>query len=267
MPLPSVPFLDHHTATFDWRDRARAAGVHLGASVVVALLAALLVFELWYPYPYRELSGGRELFMLVVGVDVVLGPLVTFAIFDRAKPRSSLVRDLACVAFLQLAGLAYGLWSVHIARPVHMVFEIDRFRVVHQADIPVDLEGRAPAGIEVAPLGGPTLLAVRPFASEQEKFQATMVALKGIPLAARPDLWQTYEAAKPRVLAAARPVSELRSRFTARSADIDAVLEKAGHDAAHASYLPVVARKAQAWTVLLDSGTAEVIGYLPLDSF
>ncbi|NML42715.1 pilus assembly protein [Ramlibacter sp. G-1-2-2] len=266
MPLPSA-FLDHHTATFDWRDRARAAGVHLGASVVVALMAALLVFELWYPYPYRELSSGRELFMLVVGVDVVLGPLITFAIFDRAKPRASLVRDLACVAFLQLVGLSYGIWSVHMARPVHMVFEVDRFRVVHQSDIPVDLENRAPAGVEVAPFGGPTLLAVRPFASEKEKYEATMVALNGISLSARPDLWQPYEAAKARVLAAARPVSELRSRFAARAPEIEAALEKSGHDAAHASYLPVVARKAQAWTVLLDSSTAEVIGYLPLDSF
>lgn len=266
MPLPSA-FLDHHTATFDWRDRARAAGIHLGASVLVALVAALLVFELWYPYPYRELSGGRELFLLVVGVDVVLGPLVTFAIFDRAKPRASLVRDLACVALIQLAGLSYGIWTVHLARPVHMVFELDRFRVVHQSDIPVDLENRVPAGIDLAPFAGPTLLAVRPFRNEQEKFQATMVALQGISLAARPDLWQPYEDARARVLAAARPVSELRSRFTARAADIDAVLQKAGHDAAHASYLPVVARKAQAWTVLLDSSTAAVIGYLPLDSF
>jgi hypothetical protein len=31
--------------------------------------------------------------------------------------------------------------------------------------------------------------------------------------------------------------------------------------------LPLVARKAQAWTVLLDASTADVIGYLPLDSF
>jgi hypothetical protein len=266
MPLPSA-FLDHHTATFDWRDRARSAGIHLGASALVALVAALLVFELWYPFPYRDISGGRELFLLVIGVDVALGPLVTFAIFDRAKPRSSLARDLACVALLQLAGLAYGVWAVHLARPVHMVFEIDRFRVVHQADIPVDLENRVPAGIDLAPAWGPTLLAVRPFASEQERFQATMVALKGIPLAARPDLWQPYEAARGRVLAAARPVTDLRNRFPARAAEIDAALQKAGHDPAHASYLPLVARKAQTWTVLLDAGTAEAIGYLPLDSF
>lgn len=258
---------DHHTATFDWRDRLRAATVHLGLSALVAFVAALLVFALWYPYPYREISGGWNLIVLVVGVDVVLGPLLTFAVFDRAKSRRGLVRDLAVVAVLQLAGLAYGLWTVHQARPVHLVFEFDRFRVVHNADIPPELEGQVPPGIELAPFAGPTLLAVRPFRSSQEQSDATMVALRGIALAARPDLWQSYPAARDRVLAAARPVAQLKARFPDRAAEIDAMLQQAGRPAAKTAYLPLIARKAQAWTVLLDGTSADVLGYLPLDSF
>jgi hypothetical protein len=69
------------------------------------------------------------------------------------------------------------------------------------------------------------------------------------------------------VLGAARPATQLKSRFPERSAEIDAALRKSGRQAAAAAYLPLVARKADAWTVLLDSTTAEVIGYLPLDSF
>lgn len=266
MQSPLV-LLDHHTATFDWRDRLRAAFIHLALSGLIAATAALLVFELWYPWPYREISGGRDLFLLVVSVDVVLGPLLTFAVFDRAKARAGLRRDLAVVALLQLAGLTYGLWTVEIARPVHMAFEFDRFRVVHRVDIPSELESRAPAGLKVAPLGGPTLLAVRPFKNQQENTDATLAALQGIQLAARPDLWETYDAARPRVLQAAKPVTELKRRFPQRANDIDAALHKAGKDAAQAAYLPLVARKAEAWTVLLDARTADVIGYLPLDSF
>jgi hypothetical protein len=258
---------DHHTASFDWRSRARAAGIHLAISAVIAALAALLVFALWYPYPYSEISGGRELFLLVVSVDVVLGPLITFSIFNRAKPRKELRRDLAFVGLLQLAGLAYGLWTVHLARPVHMVYEIDRFRVVHQVEIPLELLDRTPAGIEAIPLGAPTLLSLRPFRSEQEKVDFTMAALGGVHLAARPDLWEPYEAGRERILAEAKPVSELKSRFPARAAEVDEALRKAGGDPARAAYLPLIARKAEAWTVLLDAGSAKVIGYVPLDSF
>ena len=99
-----------------WKERLRASGIHLGISLCIAALAAALVFWLWYPYPYREISGGRELFFLVVAVDVVMGPLITLTIFNRAKPRSELLMDFAVVALLQFAALGYGLWAVFAAR-------------------------------------------------------------------------------------------------------------------------------------------------------
>jgi hypothetical protein len=266
MQQPSVS-VDHHTVGFDWRSRARAATIHLALSALVAAACGLLVFAFWYPYPYREISGGLELFRLVVTVDVVLGPLITFAVFNRAKPPQELRRDLMVVGLLQLAALSYGLWTVHLARPVHMVFEYDRFRVVHQVDIPEELVARAPAGIPVAPALGPTLLALRPFRDGTEHAEYTVSALQGVSLAARPELWQPYEAGRQQVLQAARPVSQLKTRFPRRAAEIDAALQKAGRGAAQASYLPLLARKAEGWTVLLDAKTAEVIAYLPLDSF
>ena len=170
------------------------------------------------------------------------------------------------IVLLQLAGLAYGLWTVHIARPVHMVFEYDRFRVVHQVEIPVELEGKEPAGIELAPLR-PTLIALRPFRDGSESAEFTIGALGGLPLAARPELWATYESQRSEVLKAAKPVTQLKQRFPQQAAAIDAALARSGRDAAHASYLPLVARKETAWTVLLDAQTAEVIATLPLDSF
>ena len=266
MQQPSVS-IDHHKVSFDWRSRSKAAAVHLGLSALVAALAGVLVFAVWYPFPYREISGGRDLFRLVMTVDVILGPLITFAVFNRAKPRQELRRDLVVVGLLQFAALVYGLWTVHLARPVHMVFEYDRFRVVHQIEIPEDLMQRAPAGIPVAPAFGPTLLTLRPFRDANESADYTVAALQGLPLSARPDLWQPYEAGRQQVLRAARPVSQLKERFPQRARDIDAALKQAGRDAAQASYLPLMARKAEGWTVLLDARTAEVIGYLPLDSF
>ena len=266
MQQPSVS-IDHHKVRFDWRSRFRAAAIHLALSALVAAVCGLLVFAVWYPYPYRDISGGLDLFRLVVSVDVVLGPLITFAVFNRAKPPKELRRDLAVVGLLQLAALMYGLWTVHLARPVHMVFEYDRFRVVHQVEIPEELLAGAPAGIPISPALGPTLLTLRPFKDGKEHADYTLEALRGVPLAARPDLWQSYEAGRQQVLQAAKPASQLRTRFPQRAAEIDAALKQAGRDATQASYLPLQARKADGWTVLLDARTAEVIAYLPLDSF
>jgi len=258
--------MEDHTTMLNWTSRLRAAGIHLCISLAVAVLAALLVFGLWYPYPYREISGGRELFLIVVAVDVILGPLITLAIFNVTKPRKELRRDLAVVALIQLAGLGYGLWTVSLARPAHLVFEMDRFRVVHVVDIPLELLDRAPPDVKPMPLGGPTLLAVRPFRDGSEKFDATLLALKGLPLGARPDLWQRYDAARPAVLKAAKPLADLKTRFPARAAEVDQVLQDLGRTQASTLWVPMTGRKVF-WTVLVDSTTADVVGFLPLDSF
>jgi hypothetical protein len=250
----------------NWNERVRAAEIHLGVSLPIAVMAALLVFGLWYPYPYREVSGGRELFLIVVTVDLILGPLITLAVFNRNKPWTELRRDLVVVGLLQLGALGYGLWTVAVARPVHLVFEIDRFRVVHALDVPEELLGQAPPKIEALPWTGPTLISVRPFRNAGENLEATLAALGGVQLGARPDLWQTYEAARAQVLSAAKPAVQLQQRFAARQREIDTVLKSAGRVPETTAYLPVVGRNFF-WTAFIDPRTAEVVAFLPLDPY
>ena len=54
----------------------------------------MLVFGLWYPGPYRLLAAAH-LFVLLIGVDVVIGPLLTFAVSNRGKGRRAPARDLS----------------------------------------------------------------------------------------------------------------------------------------------------------------------------
>jgi hypothetical protein len=249
-----------------WRDRIQASAIHLAISLAIAALSALLVFGAWYPYPYREISGGRELFLLLVTVDVILGPLITLTVFNRAKPWTELRRDLVVVAAVQLAALGYGLWTVSVARPVHLVFEIDRFRIVHAIDIEPELLANAPPNVRAMPVTGPTLLSVREFKDSREQMDMTLDALQGIPLGARPDLWQPYATAIPRILKAAKSVSVLKQRFPDQAERINAVARSAGRDPQSLLFLPMNGRKSF-WTVLLDPVTADVVGFLPLDSF
>ncbi len=265
--------IHHHKTMFKnpkfWRSRLKASGIHLGVSLAIALCAALLVFIIWYPYPYREISGGRELFLLVIVVDVIMGPLMTLAVFNTAKPRKELCLDLCVIGLLQLAALAYGLWTVAVARPVHLVFEFDRFRVVHAIEVDPGLLSLAPEGLRQLPLTGPTLLSVREFKDAKESFDATMAALDGAPLGARPDLWQNYEMAKPQILRQAKPLAELKTRFPADIVGIDNALASAlasGRKISDIGYIPMIGRKTF-WTVLIDTKTAEVIAFVPIDSF
>ena len=249
--------------------RLQAAGIHLGISLILAGIAALLVFFVWYPYPYREISGGRNLFLLVILVDVVMGPLLTFAVFSPGKSRRALRFDLVVIGAFQLAALSYGLWTVAVARPVHLVFDVSRFLVVHAIDVSPELLEKAPPALRQLPLTGPTLLSVREFKDNAEQTDVTMAALAGLDVGTRPDLWQSYESGKSQILQVARPLADLKTRFPDRVGDIDKAVNSAiaaGRSASYVSYVPMIGR-GTFWTVLVDARTTEVIAFVPIDSF
>lgn len=266
MQNPTLTPNAHDTAGFQWGVRLRAAGLHLLLSAAVALLAACLVFFLWYPWPYRDLSGGRELFVLLVSVDIVLGPLITFSVFNLRKPRAELVRDLAVVGLLQLAALCYGLWTVHAARPVHLAFEYDRLRVVHAIDVLPEELPLAPAALQPTFWSAPTPIALRPM-QVKEQVEFTVAALGGVQLAARPALWRPWEDQRPAILAAAQPLPALTQRLPQAADALQAAARSAGREPAAVVWLPVLARGANAWTALLDARTADILAYVPVDPY
>lgn len=249
-----------------WNHRLRASGVHLGISLAIAALAAVLVFGIWYPYPYRELSGGRSLFLLVVAVDVVMGPLITLVVFNQKKPRRELMVDLSVVGALQLAALCYGLWTVSVARPVHLVFEYQRLSVVHASDVDPEMLAKAEPALQALPWTGPTLLALRPFRSSSEEMEATLAALSGASLPARADLWQPYEASRTEILGASQPLSALIARQPGHTDLLADAVRATGLAADTLRYLPVHGRST-IWTALLDPQTLRPLRFVPVDPY
>ena len=246
------------------RFRLIAAGAHVAASAVVAACVALVTLGLWYPGPLGAMAGGRQLFLLVLSVDVVMGPLLTLVVFDRRKPRSELVRDLAVIAVLQLGALAYGLNTVYIARPVAMVYEPGRFRLVTANDVRVEDLPKAREEYRRLSLTGPLILGTRAARSGDERLESIELALKGFDVGQRPTLWQPYAESRTAALSAARPVQDLVTRYPGRKAELEDTLRELNLNAGDARFLPVLARKD--WVVILNS-SGDVVGYAPFDGF
>lgn len=247
------------TSTF--KPRLHAAAIHVGISALIAIIAAIVVLWLWYPPPYDQLSGGRELFLLLISVDVVIGPLLTLVVFNTAKPRIELIRDLCVIGLLQIAALSYGLHTVFIARPVACVLEVDRFRVVTANQV-LENELTAAPYIKSIPLTGPITLGVRR-AKGTETLEAVDMALKGYDTGQRPKYWIPY--APQSALAASRPLSAVIQRYANKQADIETRLQKMGLSPTSARYLPVLAR-ADNWLAIIDD-KGMLAGFMPYDGF
>src|SRR3954452_13602215 len=113
--------------------RWKASGLHLLISILIASVVLTLMLGLWYPGPLFEAMGGEGLVFLLVGVDVVLGPLITLIVFKAGK--RGLKLDLAIIGLVQLAALLYGAHIMFIARPAFIAFVKDQFQVASAAQI------------------------------------------------------------------------------------------------------------------------------------
>ena len=243
-----------------------AASIHLICSVVVAVLAGALVFGLWYPYPYRDLSGGRELFFLVVGVDVVCGPLLTLVLFNPLKPKAELWRDLGLVALIQIGALGYGLFTVWQVRPLFLVLELDRFKVVMAPDLDAAAVTALPNGLRASVWGGPKVVAIRPPASVEEKNKVLFAALQGgRDYAERPEFYLRYEGENAlKSLKSAKPLTGFLQRWPDQQAAADKLATEKKVNLSQWMYLPVRGR--QEWVAILDK-RGQIQGFLKGDGF
>ena len=169
-----------------WRFALRLALVHLLINIVVALLVGVLIFGVWYPQPYPDLMGGFRLLSLIVAVDVVCGPVLTSVFANPQKPKREMVTDLSIVAVIQLAALAYGVYTVAQARPVFVTFEADRFVVVSAAEIDRNELPNALPQFRVLPWRGVQRIGLRDAVDGNEKLTSLKMSLQSIKPSVRP---------------------------------------------------------------------------------
>ena len=117
------------------RFRLKAFGLHLlGSASVLSLILAALYFG-WYRWPGWYLTDVSRVVMVMIGVDVVIGPLLTFVIANQNKPRHELKRDIGMIVAAQLCALVYGSASLWNGRPLYYAFSESVLQQVQAYDI------------------------------------------------------------------------------------------------------------------------------------
>lgn len=248
-----------------WRDKLLAFGVHFIATAVLAAAAAALIFGVWFPAPFNQMIGGTKLFELVVGCDLVLGPMLSLVIFDRGKSRRELVTDYTIVALVQLAAMSYGVWVIAGSRPAYVVFARDRFEVVMAQAITDEYlaETRDPHFAR-RPLAGPEFAVLRIPAGEQR--DVLFQELAGVKTEARPRFYVLYASGLAEIREHADALAELEARHPESRATLAAAVAEAGVPAERLRWLPVRARLGF-YTALVDVETAKPVSYALFDPY
>ena len=103
--------------------RWQAFGIHLAISVAVFIVLLAIILLAWFPGILFQIDGGWSGLQIIIGVDLVLGPLLTLIVFKADKP--SLKFDLSCIGIMQALCLAGGVMVVYLERPVALILAYD----------------------------------------------------------------------------------------------------------------------------------------------
>jgi hypothetical protein len=115
--------------------RLSAFGLHLLGSATLLSLVLGSLYVGWYRWPGWYLAGVQHVAVMLVAVDVALGPLLTLVIASPAKPRRELARDIAVIVAVQIVALAYGGTTLWRGRPLYYAFSVDRLQMVQAYDL------------------------------------------------------------------------------------------------------------------------------------
>lgn len=237
--------------------RLKAFGIHLGISILIALVSLYIVFMVWHPAPLAEVVGVTHIFIMMLGIDVILGPLLTFIVARQGK--KSLKFDFSVIIVLQFAAFTYGIYNIAISRPVYIAFDTSRFEVVQANNIPVESLEQASADYNSLGWGKPKFVAVKPTTSIEQKNDRLFVELEtGVAPSMQPNLYEPLDNQWSIMSKQAKPLNQLEQHN--KEKEIGAII--ANHSEVD-SWLPLKGYESDA-VVLLNKDKQRIIGIVDL---
>lgn len=239
--------------------RYKAAAIHLTFSVLIAATSLIIMLGLWYPPPLFSAMGGQDLIVLIVGIDVCLGPLITLIIFDTKKKKLAL--DLAIVVVVQLAALSYGVYAMQAGRPVFIEYTSDKFVVISAANMDSKSMAEAPPEFRILSLTGPKFVSVVVPSGKKELEDFVHTALSGSGVQ---KYYRDYDSHAQQAITSEKSLDKLNNLTADDATTLQKAIDKSGKNRDKLRFLPVVASH-HSFIALLDAGTGHIVDLIDIN--
>jgi len=191
--------------------RYRAASLHFIASVFFLFIIFSFVHLVWYPGKLFMAASGGEIMLILLLVDMTIGPLITLVIFNVNKP--SLKFDMATVLTFQILFVVYGVWVMFSARPVYMAFVDQRFQLVTANEISsADQKKAKNSEFRKLPLWGPITIGTELPDDKQIVEDMLFTSLSGMGPQNYPEYFVKYDDIRQTVISAALSAEQVKKQ-------------------------------------------------------
>ena len=237
--------------------RIRAVAIHLVICMAFGGVLLALFWKIWYPAPLFQAVGGLEIFLMLLAVDVALGPLLTFIVYKEDGWR--LRFDLAVIGVVQFSAMVYGAHTLFEGRPVYVAALGKRFEVVAAAEV---AQQELDTARQTLPLWGPKWVGTKTAEDKKERERILFSALAGSDYGHFPQHHIPLGEMRDEILQNSEPIAVLRKLNAADDKQITSWLTERGYTDATAVFQGLRART-QEMAVVLDAKSGKVVGVAP----
>ena len=244
--------------------KIRAALLHFLVSAVVVGIVLAVVFLAWYPGFLFPISGAINPVLVMISVDVTLGPLLTFIVYRRGKP--GLKFDLGFIFTVQLIALSYGTLTLYNERPHFLVFALDSFTAVSARQ--VDLSALRYPGLERKPASGarPVFARMPQDTAARQAFLESVLFEGERDLERRAEFFEPYGNGAEHIRRAATGIDDFVPRDTSEQRAISRAKDRYGEQHPALGLMPVRSF-AQDYALLLDLESLEPLTAIPVNAW
>lgn len=244
--------------------RWQAAGLHLTGSLTLAVLAGLLIFGVWYPQPYTAAAGADRLMLLLIGIDLALGPLLTLIVYRHGK--KGMAFDIAFIATVQVAALVYGLGVIALSRPVFVVVTEDVTYLTMATSLSdADLSAATEEAYRSRSWTGPVQVAAPPPVSAADRDEVLESGILGKDIDRLPRYFRAMDPAGLTLIAGAAPLARL-AELPAAKPIVDAFVAQSGRTIGELRFQALRGRDPEKdATIVYALGQSDPLGVIPVD--
>ncbi|ENW93996.1 TfpX/TfpZ family type IV pilin accessory protein [Acinetobacter dispersus] len=238
------------------RGKFKAFAIHLSLSALVGLVCAFIIYKVWFIAPLGIATKITPIFLMMVGIDIIVGPLLTFLVYKKGK--KTLKLDLSIIVVIQCIALIYGVFNIYQSRPLWIAFDQDAFYLIRANEVDLESEKKASKDYKSHIVDKPKFVSIkRPGIETQKGKELRFYDFMGMNLAVKkPELYYPLDDARKDLSGHVLPLNNL-AKYNADASSILAKYPQAD------AFLPLKTNAID-MTVLINKEKGEVVKIVDL---
>jgi len=242
--------------------RLKIALRNLVISQIIIIIFLIFAYLVWFPYSFSDLGGFTETALMLIFVDLVLGPLLVFIVFKEGK--KYLKFDINVLLAIQVAAFLFGAHALFLKHPAYIVFTGDRFTLTNVSHLYPQQTWHTQ--FKKSFFSSPKFVVAKlpSDALKQSNLILDIVFNQTPDLDRRPEYYHSFEKHTETTLAKSIPINKLLSNTKTKQKLAEFLEQHGGKPEAYA-YFPLSGNNKKEFIWVFDRVSAKPIGLIDSD--